>query len=270
MNNNLTTSLVPFSYGVELALAASSRGTVTLNMTADSMFELHSIFAAGSASAATEQTPNSFSCQMTDAATGRQFSNDLVPQSIFCGDVFNGIIQRRPLVFAPQSIISFDIQNLIADTNTVRIVLAGYKLLDLSTPVNQANGTENIIPFIYITSKALTALQTDEVTLNMHSDSHFELHSILGRCSKQAVTAVSPNLFRVGMTDVSTGRQLTNARLCQATIAGSSFNQFMQPRAVRFLQQTQIRYDLTDLSNDNNTVIMALAGYKVILGPPTA
>lgn len=121
---------IPFSYLVTSpTLAGNGSGQITLLMQADSRFELHGIFATSSLDANSDFSSNNFSLLITDQTTGRQMMSNRVPQRILAGNAFNGYLQRRPIVFEPQSNVLFDFLNLTANSSTVNVVLAGYKFL---------------------------------------------------------------------------------------------------------------------------------------------
>jgi len=128
MDSN-TTSIIPFTYQVEITLAANQRGVVSLNLTADSKFEWHALFCNSSNDDNEFQFNNNFSAQITDQGSGRSFSSDLVRQSNLAGTAFNSILERRALVFAPNTVLTFDVQELAATGGIFRFALVGYKFL---------------------------------------------------------------------------------------------------------------------------------------------
>lgn len=122
---------LPFIYTVNVTLAANGTAQATLIMQADSYFELHAILGTGGAAATTEDSlvnPNNFSVSIRDQTTGNELMSQRVPQRILCGNAFNSFIQRRPIVFEPQSNLFFDFLNLTAGTNVVTLALHGYKI----------------------------------------------------------------------------------------------------------------------------------------------
>lgn len=122
---------IPFTYVVPaITLAANAAGQQNLVLMADSYFELMAVFATGGADATTENTlvsPNNFSLLIRDNTTGRDLMSQRVPQRLLAGNAFNGFLQRRPIVFEPQSSLLFDYLNLTAANNSVTIALVGYK-----------------------------------------------------------------------------------------------------------------------------------------------
>jgi hypothetical protein len=121
---------LPFTYKVEVAVVAGvgSTGSANLIMQADSNFELSVILGTGSLAAeATEVAPNKFALQIRDQTTGRDLMSGPIPQRVMCGNAFNQFLQRRPVVFLPQSNILFTVTNLDASAQTVTIALHGYK-----------------------------------------------------------------------------------------------------------------------------------------------
>lgn len=122
---------LPFIYTVNVTLAANGTAQTTLIMQADSYFELHAILGTGGQNNTTEDSlvnPNNFSVSIRDQTTGNELMSQRVPQRILCGNAFNAFIQRRPIVFEPQSNLFFDFLNLTANTNVVTLGLHGYKI----------------------------------------------------------------------------------------------------------------------------------------------
>jgi len=127
---NSNVNAIPFVYLVTTtAMAGNGNNQQTLVMQADSRFELWAIAGTSSEDADTDFMPNNFSLLMTDQTTGRQLASARVPQRILCGNAFMGWLQRRPIVFQPQSIVVFDVLNLTGNSATVNIALHGYKIL---------------------------------------------------------------------------------------------------------------------------------------------
>jgi hypothetical protein len=129
------TNSIPFIYTVTppaLAAALGSTAAATLIMQADSRFELIGIMGTGGTNASTEDSlvnPNSFSCTIRDQSTGRDLMSAPVPQRVLCGNAFNGFLQKRGIVFEPQSNLLFTFTNLTANANNITLALHGYKLI---------------------------------------------------------------------------------------------------------------------------------------------
>lgn len=125
------TNSLPFIYLVTPpTLTASGTASTTLIMQADSRFELIGIM--GSTSQADELTdvnPNYFTCTIRDQTTGRDLMSGPVPQRILCGNAFNGFLQKRGIVFEPQSNLLFTFTNLTGADNNITLALHGYKLI---------------------------------------------------------------------------------------------------------------------------------------------
>lgn len=124
--------VIPFTYVVDIELGANALGSVNLTLAADSWFELAAYRAVtDNNDAATDFTPNYFSCQITDAGTGRQLQSTKTQQAVLCGNAFNGNQEARPIKFAPNTVLQFDFQNLTADTVKIQLGLVGYKYFGL-------------------------------------------------------------------------------------------------------------------------------------------
>lgn len=126
------TNSLPFVYVVSTAIAASSTSSTTLIMQADSRFELMGILGTGGQASTTEDAqvaPNNFTLQIRDQTTGRDLMSAPVPQRVLCGNAFNQFLQKRGIVFEPQSNLLFTFTNLTGNTNNVTIALHGYKMI---------------------------------------------------------------------------------------------------------------------------------------------
>lgn len=130
------TNSLPFIYVVTASLPATAGSTAstTLIMQADSRFELFGILGTGGANTNTEDSlvnPNSFSCTIRDQTTGRDLMSAPVPQRILCGNAYNGFLQKRGIVFEPQSNLLFTFTNITPGPAATNITLAlhGYKMI---------------------------------------------------------------------------------------------------------------------------------------------
>lgn len=121
---------IPFYYVVNVTIAAGSSAATTLIMMADSYFELAGIFGSTSnTNEATQVSPNNFSVQIRDQTSGNDLMSNQVQQRVLCGNAFNGLYEKRPIVFEPQSNLLFDFRNLDAlNPVTVQLVLKGTKI----------------------------------------------------------------------------------------------------------------------------------------------
>lgn len=128
------TNSLPFVYVVTASLGAAVGATAssTLIMQADSRFELMGIFGTGGTAATTEDSltnPNSFTCTIRDQTTGRDLMSAPVPQRVLCGNAFRQFLEKRGIVFEPQSNLLFTFTNLTAATNSITLALHGYKII---------------------------------------------------------------------------------------------------------------------------------------------
>jgi hypothetical protein len=94
----------------------------------DGDFELHYIQGSCSLDDNTKYFQNNFSCQITDKSNSRIWGSDRTPQINLCGPWNAGLPERRPVLIARKTNLSFDVLNLKADPNTVTIILKGYKV----------------------------------------------------------------------------------------------------------------------------------------------
>jgi len=128
------TNSLPFVYVVTAALgpAVGATSSTTLIMQADSRFELMGIMGTGGTAATTEDAltnPNSFTCTIRDQTTGRDLMSAPVPQRVLCGNAFRQFLEKRGIIFEPQSNLLFTFTNLTAATNSITLALHGYKII---------------------------------------------------------------------------------------------------------------------------------------------
>jgi len=128
------TNSLPFVYVVTSTLSAAvgATGSSTLIMQADSRFELMGIFGTGGVAATTEdslQYPNSFTVSIRDQTTGRDLMSAPVPQRVLCGNAFKQFLEKRGIIFEPQSNLLFTFTNLTATANVITLALHGYKII---------------------------------------------------------------------------------------------------------------------------------------------
>ena len=128
------TNSLPFVYVVTATLGAAVGATssTTLIMQADSRFELMGIMGTGGVDATTEnslQYPNSFTVSIRDQTTGRDLMSAPVPQRVLCGNAFKQFLEKRGIIFEPQSNLLFTFTNLTANANNITLALHGYKII---------------------------------------------------------------------------------------------------------------------------------------------
>ncbi len=127
MGNNVN-SLIPFTYLVtSSSLALNAAGTFNLQIQQDSSFILSAILGSSSQQDPTDYSPNEFTCLITDQTTGRQLMSSALDQRLLCGDAYRSVLQRQPVEFLPNSNLSFQITNLNASANVIKIALMGFK-----------------------------------------------------------------------------------------------------------------------------------------------
>ena len=128
------TNSLPFVYVVSATLGNTIGATAsaTLIMQADSRFELMGVMGTGGATAASEESlqyPNFFTVSIRDQTTGRDLMSAPVPQRILCGNAFRQFLEKRGIVFEPQSNLLFTFTNLQALTCNITLALHGYKII---------------------------------------------------------------------------------------------------------------------------------------------
>ncbi len=124
-----------------------------------------------------------------------------------------------------------------------------------------------IIPFTYIVTQAITTGQAVQTQLTMASDSSFELLEFVASSTLDGDADVIPNQFSVQVTDQSTGRQLSNARVPQRMYVASTYTAgSVEKYPIRFPAQCVLLFDFLDISGsgDSQTVTFGLKGYKLI------
>lgn len=123
-----------FIYGVNfLNIAPAAVALATINIQADSRFELHKLTFASDLAAGV-QTSSSITipqCTLlvTDTGSGRQLMNQAVDMTTFMGNGQNPFIMSVPKIFLPNTTIQFVLTNYsAAQTYNIRLSLIGAKL----------------------------------------------------------------------------------------------------------------------------------------------
>ena len=120
----------PYIYRVDATLSASGSATVGLQLDPDADFELHYIMGQSTEDSATDFYNNNFTVTPADKGSSRFWSNLPIPQKILCGPDNGGLPLRRPVLIAAKSNLSFQFNNLTAQTNTCTICLVGFKVIN--------------------------------------------------------------------------------------------------------------------------------------------
>jgi len=122
----------PFSYVVDVTLAASSNASYLLILGMDSEFDFYSITATSSldiAASATALSTNNFNLLIRDVTSGRDYSTAPVQRNNLAGLVpINVQPEGRCIRFPRKQQLQFQFQNLVASSNVVQVVLHGYKI----------------------------------------------------------------------------------------------------------------------------------------------
>lgn len=121
---------------------------------------------------------------------------------------------------------------------------------------------KNLIPFNYDVQITLLASASGTVNLTLASDSVFELHRILASTSLDLNTDVNSNRFTVLISDQSTGRQLSNARIPQRILCPATYP-ILQPRPVQFPPNAIMQFDFTNLIASTIVIDLVFNGYKI-------
>lgn len=126
--------ILPFTYSVEVTLAASvgATGVGNISMATDSHFEFWTLAASSSLDIDTDIMPGNFTMQMTDNSTGRQMSDRVLSQRILTSPANPFLRMMRPIIWPPNATIKFDVVNTVASANTVTIAMIGYKVFRLN------------------------------------------------------------------------------------------------------------------------------------------
>lgn len=120
-----------------------------------------------------------------------------------------------------------------------------------------------ILPFDYVVvSAALTANAAGVSTLTLQADSWFELHGYFGSCTEDLDTDFMPNNFSVQISDQSTGRFLSSARVPQRAIGAPANGGLLLLVPVAFPPNATLTFDFLNLTANTNTVTLTLRGIK--------
>jgi hypothetical protein len=72
--------------------------------------------------------PNDFEINIQDQGTSRNFMNLPVPQAVFCGNAFQGYVERANIRFIRNTTLMVNVTNLVNQASVVTLALHGYKV----------------------------------------------------------------------------------------------------------------------------------------------
>jgi hypothetical protein len=125
----------------------------------------------------------------------------------------------------------------------------------------ETNFNDRALPFTYVVSPgALANGETGQTILTLQQDSDFELHEIALSCSVDDMNDPESNNASVIMSDQSTGRQFSNARIPQVLV---NKNNGKLLRPVKFKSLSNIGFDFLNLTANSNTPTLILRGFKL-------
>lgn len=125
------------------------------------------------------------------------------------------------------------------------------------------------IPFIYAVAQTLSANGLGSVNLTLAADSWFELTRFVAATNDANFdTDQNPNAFSVQVTDQGTGRQLSNLKIQQALITGTTYRHANQRYGIVFSPNTTIQFDFQNLTGNSLSIQLGMEGYKYYGQPP--
>ena len=159
--------------------------------------------------------------------------------------------------------------------NQLVATLQGQNMQSAVASAGQSSGgvqtypTSLIIPFDYVTAFSLSANATGTATLQMASDSAFELLRILAVSSADTPTAYWQNNFSCLMTDQSTGRQLASSNVPQCCLVTNAYQYGNDEKyPILFPAQAIVNFALANLTAANLTGSIIFKGYKIFQTSP--
>lgn len=129
--------------------------------------------------------------------------------------------------------------------------------------------SKDVLPFIYGFVIALSSAANGSQNLTLEASSWFELHYMMAstdtdQIQSSTISAQYPNNFTCQITDQSSGRQMSSAKVPQRCMFGPA-NQFASRniRPIVFAPNTVLQFDFLNLVAATNNVTISLIGYKV-------
>ena len=124
---------IPFDYVINAVVPLNSLGfPVSLQIQQDADFEI--VFLAGT------RTSPLADVQMSDGATGRNFSSGPVNVDNFFGTAQLPFPLVEPYIIARSSSVNFTFRDTSGAQNTIQLVLRGYKLFPQQNPAQGSAG----------------------------------------------------------------------------------------------------------------------------------
>jgi hypothetical protein len=134
--------------------------------------------------------------------------------------------------------------------------------------INQNTQFAIKFPFIYQVQITLAANGNGQESLTLGNDSYFSLCGFGAFSNPTGVTPqtlTNQNSFSVAITDNSTGRQLSNARIPQAIITNVNYSQYLNFTGCVIYPPLNVFFcDFQNLVGDVNIIQLCFVGYKLI------
>jgi len=245
-----------FQYSVlrTVALDATDNGGIT-KIQNDSDFLLQKVIGS--------QTDASATVQAVDTGTGRQFFDRALNLANYLGTAQRPNVLLHPKLIKANSQINWTFVDTSGAENRIEVVLEGikaYKTLPsnfVPRGVIQLEKYRDLDPFTYtFNPTALGALGTGIAVTNIQADSDFIITKLV---------ATSTGTFRAQIADLSCGWLYSDNFIDNVNLFGTAQqpNVLLHPQLV--LANSSIQVQLSDTSNAENTIQIAVEGIKAFL-----
>lgn len=125
---------------------------------------------------------------------------------------------------------------------------------------------QNAIPALYrVPTVAIGPNGQDTKVLFTDGDSYFKLFYFQASTDQDAANDPAPNNFSARITLMSTGRLLSNDFVPQAVLAPKLFP-IQEPYAIEFPPNSQIQFELRNLTAQTINIDLILRGNKLFIG----
>lgn len=239
-----------YSDTIQLAAAVGATGQIAIKTQQDSIFVVQTLTAVFDAG---------FHARFSDDGNGNAWGNRLVSNYCLFGTVWRPNILIQPIMIFPTSKVVLDLTNDTAVLNDVEITLGGYKIFQPA--FSRPSGAMKIDQwFQYSEEVSLTALQAESFSIQINSDSAFEVQKAMASYTSMPNTALGK--FKAKMSDSGLGKAWSDREIDR----DNQFGYADYPRILPFPKvvgaNSQINIDITDLSGFANVVEIVLEGVK--------
>jgi hypothetical protein len=236
----------PYVYVLDISRSANQQLEENIRIDSNRDFVVTKIFGT--------QT-STYTIQLRDSGSGRKWSDNAINNANIVGTVNLPHIVPLPRRVKADSTIYFNVTDTSGSTNTIQIILFGYKIYKAPPDYeNMLEGKLRKYDYKYIFDKRINSTSETQDNLKISSGHDFIIHAITGN---------SGEAYSLQIRDSDSNENWFETKIKNTNIIGSAQYPtiFSKPRRVKHGQV--IYFSLWGTTGNNNDVEIVLHGYEV-------